>query len=185
MPRESDLQLLFEYVSDPNLRRHMFAVEAVMRAYARLYGEDEEAWGTVGLLHDFDYERWPSEKDHPLKGATILRSRGYDEKIIYSILSHADYLQDLYPRSSLMDKALYACDELSGFIIACALVRPTKLDGMTVSSVLKKLKSSKFAAKVPREDLRRGAQQLGVEFNTHLEFCIGVLQESVSELELG
>jgi putative nucleotidyltransferase with HDIG domain len=182
MSRDQDLQLMHEYVQDPGLRRHMLAVEAALRAYAQRYGEDPEAWGTVGLLHDFDYERWPNPPDHPLQGAAILRERGYDEKIIYAILSHADYLQDEYPRQSLLDRALYACDELCGFIIACALVRPTFLENMKAKSVKKKMKQASFAAAVPRDDLLRGAEELGVDFDAHVQFCIDALQSIAGQL---
>lgn len=122
--REEAWQLLNEYTKNPNLIKHALAVEAAMRAYARKYGENEEKWGIVGLLHDFDYDRWPSPEDHPTRGAEILRQKGYPEDVIHAILSHADYLG--VPREHLMDKCLYACDELSGFITAVALVRPTK-----------------------------------------------------------
>src|SRR5437773_11491688 len=121
--RDDDLALVREYTKNENLVRHMLAVEAAMRAYARKLGEDEELWGTVGLLHDFDYERWPNPPDHPLKGSEILRGQGYPQEVIYAINSHADYLPD-YPRVHLIDKALYACDELCGLITAAALARP-------------------------------------------------------------
>lgn len=184
MSRDDDLKLMHEYVQDPGLRRHMLAVEAAMRAYAAKHGEDAEVWGSVGLLHDFDYERWPDPPDHPLKGAEILRDRGYSEQIIHAILSHADYLQDEFPRRSLLDKTLYACDELCGFIVACALVRPTRLEGLTTKSVKKKMKQASFAAAVPREDLRQGAQQLGVDFDEHTQFCIDAMQGSAEQLGL-
>jgi len=184
MSREQDLQLMHEYVQDPGLRRHMLAVEATMRAYAAKHGEDADAWGTVGLLHDFDYERWPNPPDHPLKGSEILRARGYAEEIIYAILSHAEYLQDEYPRRSLLDKTLYACDELCGFLVACALVRPTFLEGMKAKSVKKKMKQASFAAAVPREDLWRGAEQLGLDFDVHVQFCIDALQSVAADLRV-
>lgn len=176
MARQDDLALMHEYVQDPGLRRHMLAVEAAMRAYADRHDADREVWGTVGLLHDFDYERWPDPPDHPLKGSEILRENGYAEEIIYAILSHADYLQDQYPRRSLLDKTLCACDELCGFIVAVALVRPTRLDGLKTKSVKKKMKQASFAAAVPREDLRRGAEELGVDFDEHTQFCIDALE---------
>ncbi len=182
MSREKDLLLMHQYVQDAGLRRHMLAVEAAMRAYAQQHGEDADLWGTVGLLHDFDYERWPNPPDHPLKGSEILRQQGYREEVIYAILSHADYLQDQYPRKSLLDKTLYACDELCGFIIACALVRPTFLAGMTTKSVKKKMKQASFAAAVPRDDLLRGAEELGVDFDSHVQFCIDALQTVANEL---
>ena len=150
MARDQDLNLMHEYVQDEGLRRHMLSVEAVMRAYAKRFGEDSEVWGSVGLLHDFDYERWPDPPDHPLQGSKILRERGYSDEVIYAILSHADYLQDDYPRNSQLDKTLYACDELSGFIVACSLVRPNRLAGMKTKSVKKKMKQASFAAAVPR-----------------------------------
>src|SRR5262249_1634528 len=130
MNRDVAFTLLNEYVKDQSLVRHMLAVEAAMRAYARKLGEDEEKWGVVGLLHDFDYERWPDRPDHPLKGAAILCERGYPEDVIYAIKSHADYLTDC-PRTHLVDKALYACDELAGLITAAALVRPNGITDLT------------------------------------------------------
>ncbi|MCG8650207.1 MAG: HDIG domain-containing protein [Pirellulales bacterium] len=184
MPRQNDLDLMYEYVQDPGLRRHMLAVETAMRAYAVKFDRDAELWGTVGLLHDFDYERWPNPPDHPLRGSEILRQRGYAEEVIYAILSHADYLQDDYPRRSLLDRALYACDELCGFIVACALVRPTLLGGLKAKSVKKKMKQASFAAAVPREDLLRGAEELGVDFEQHTQFCIDALQASAETLGL-
>lgn len=183
MSRQGDLALLHEYTQSESLIRHMMAVEAAMRAYARKLGEDEEKWGRVGLLHDFDYERWPNPPDHPLKGAAILAERGYPDDVIYAIKSHADYLEDC-PRVSLMDKALYACDELCGFLTACAVVRPTRLDGMKAKSVRKKLKQASFAAAVNRDDIRSGAEDLGVDLNEHIDFCIGAMQTVADELGL-
>ena len=147
-----------------------------------MYKRQVEVWGSVGLLHDFDYERWPNPPDHPLKGSEILREKGYAENIIYAILSHADYLQDDYPRRSLLDKSLYACDELCGFIVAVALMRPTKLDGMKTKSVKKKMKQASFAAAVPRADLLRGAEELGIDFGEHVQFCIDALAANAAEL---
>lgn len=181
--RDDDLRLLREYTQSESLIRHMFAVEAAMRAYARHFDEDEEKWGRVGLLHDFDYERWPDSPDHPLKGAAILAERGYPEDVIYAIKSHADYLTDC-PRVSLMDKALYACDELCGFVTACAMVRPTKLEGLKAKSVRKKMKQASFAAAVHREDIVRGAEDLGVELNEHIDFCVQAMQSIATELDL-
>src|SRR5437016_11060484 len=152
--RESAYRLVTEYTSNPSLLKHMLAVEAAMRAYARKLGEDEERWGIVGLLHDFDYERWPDPPNHPLKGSEILRERGYPDDVIYAIKSHADYLPDC-PRVNRMDKALYACDELAGFITACAMVRPERLNGIQPSSVKKKLKTKAFAASINRDDIAR------------------------------
>jgi putative nucleotidyltransferase with HDIG domain len=175
--------LVNEYTKNPRLLNHMLAVEACMRYYAAKYGEDVETWGLIGLLHDFDYERWPTPPDHPLKGAEILRSKGYPEDVIYAIKSHAEYLTDC-PRVSRLDKALYACDELSGFIVACALVRPERLNGMAASSVRKKLKQASFAAAVNRDDIQRGADDLGVELNEHITFVIAALSGIAAELGL-
>lgn len=183
MSREDDWTLLTEYTQSESLRKHMLAVEAAMRAYARKLGEDEEKWGTVGLLHDFDYERWPDPPDHPLKGSEILRERGYPEDVIYAIKSHADYLEDC-PRVSLMDKALYACDELCGFITACALMRPNKLEGMKAKSVRKKMKQASFAAGVNRDDIIRGAEDFRVDLNEHIDFCIAAMQSIADDLGL-
>ena len=183
MTRADDLALLREYTNSDSLIKHMLAVESAMRAYARKLGEDEDTWGTVGLLHDFDYERWPDPPDHPLKGAEILKARGYADEIIYAIKSHADYLPDC-PRVSRLDKGLYACDELCGFITACALVRPTRLEGLKASSVRKKMKSAGFAAAVKREDIVSGAEDFGVDLNEHIDFCINAMQGIAEELGL-
>jgi putative nucleotidyltransferase with HDIG domain len=150
MNREDAIALVCEYTQSESLRRHMLAVEAAMRAYARKFGEDEELWGVVGLLHDFDYERWPTPPDHPLKGAEILAQRGYSHEVIHAIKSHADYLTDC-PRVSRLDKTLYACDELAGFVSAVAVIRPEKIRGLTASSVRKKMKQRSFAAAVSRQ----------------------------------
>lgn len=183
MIREQNLELLNDYVKNPGLQRHMFAVEAGMRAYAARWNQDVEKWATVGLLHDFDYERWPDPPDHPLQGSEILRSKGYPEDVIYAIKSHADYLTDC-PRVSQMDKALYACDELCGFLVACALMRPGRLEGMTAKSVRKKLKTTTFAAAVNRDDIVRGAADLGVDLDEHITFLITALQPIAGVLEL-
>ncbi|HMP03643.1 MAG TPA: HDIG domain-containing protein [Gemmatales bacterium] len=184
LPSRADaLALMEEYTANVGLRRHMLAVELAMRAYARRLGADEELWGLVGLLHDFDYERWPHPPDHPLQGAAILRARGYPEEIIYAILSHADYLPD-YPRVRPVEKALFACDELCGFLSACALVRPERLEGLTAASVRKKLKKKDFAAKVNREDIERGAADFGVELDAHIEFLIATLAAEATQLGL-
>jgi putative nucleotidyltransferase with HDIG domain len=183
MNRHDAFALLNEYVKDPGLLRHMLAVEIAMRAYARRLGENEDAWGIVGLLHDFDYERWPNPPDHPLKGAEILRERGYPDDVIYAILSHADYLTD-YPRVQLVDKALYACDELAGFITATALVRPSGIIDMTASSVKKKMKSKGFARTVNRDDITLGAAEFGVDLTEHIQFVIDALKPHAAELGL-
>lgn len=183
MAREDDLRLMEEYVQNISLRRHMLAVESAMRAYAGHLGEDVELWGSVGLLHDFDYEKWPNPPDHPMQGSNILRQRGYSEVIIYAILSHADYLTE-YPRVSRLDKALYACDELCGFLMACALVRPERLEGLASKSVIKKLKQPSFAAAIHREDITRGAEDFGVDLPTHIDFCIQAMKSVAAELGL-
>ena len=181
--RADDLALVHEYTQSDSLIKHMLAVEAAMRAYARKFGEDEEKWGTVGLLHDFDYERWPNPPDHPLQGAKILNERGYSDEIIYAIKSHASYLPDC-PRVSLLDKALFACDELCGFITACALVRPNRLEELEPKSVRKKMKQASFAAAVHREDITEGAANLGVDLDEHIAFCIAALREIAADLGL-
>jgi putative nucleotidyltransferase with HDIG domain len=183
MNRADAFTLLNEYVKDPGLVRHCLAVEAAMRACARKHGQDEEKWGVVGLLHDFDYERWPTPPDHPLKGSEILRERGYPEDVIYAIKSHADYLTDC-PRVHLVDRALYACDELCGLITAAALVRPTGVTDLTASSVKKKMKSRGFAAGVNRDDVVRGAAEYGVDLTEHIQFCIDALKPVAKELGL-
>jgi putative nucleotidyltransferase with HDIG domain len=166
------------------LVHHCEAVEAAMRAYARKLGEDEEKWGVVGLLHDFDYERWPDPPDHPLKGSEILRQRGYPEEVITAILSHADYLSDRYPRVRPVEKALYACDELAGLITATALLRPSGITDLTAASVQKKMKSKGFARNVKREDIDRGAADFGVDLAEHIQFEIDAMKGIAAELGL-
>jgi putative nucleotidyltransferase with HDIG domain len=183
--RAEDLALMESMVENVSLRRHMLAVEQAMRSYATKLGEDVERWGQVGLLHDFDYERWPTAPDHPLQGSTILRERGYPEEVIYAILSHADYLADRYPRRSLLDRGLYACDELCGFLVACAWVRPERLEGMQVAGVLKKMKTKGFAAAVNRDDIVRGAEEFGVPLEEHIANCIESLKPIANDLGLG
>jgi putative nucleotidyltransferase with HDIG domain len=183
MDRAAAHALMCEYTQNPGLQKHMLAVEAAMRAYARKLGQDEEKWGIVGLLHDFDYERWPDPPNHPLKGSEILRERGYPEDVIYAIKSHADYLFDC-PRVNLMDKALYACDELTGLITATALLRPTGISDLTAASVLKKMKSKGFARGVKREDVERGAADFGVDLAEHIQFVIDAMKGIAGELGL-
>jgi putative nucleotidyltransferase with HDIG domain len=183
MNRADAFALLNEYVKDQSLVRHCMAVEVAMRAYARKLAEDEEKWGIVGLLHDFDYERWPDAPNHPLKGSEILRERGYPEDVIYAIKSHADYLPDC-PRVRPIEKALYACDELAGLITAAALVRPGGITDMTASSVKKKMKSKGFARNVKREDIERGAVDFGVELAAHIQFVIDAMKTIAPALEL-
>jgi putative nucleotidyltransferase with HDIG domain len=181
MNRTDAFALVTEYTKNPALVNHMRAVELAMRAYARKLNEDEEKWGLVGLLHDFDYERWPNPPDHPLQGSVILREKGYSEDVIYAIKSHADYLPDC-PRTHLMDKALYACDELCGFVIAAAQIRPTGISDMAASSVKKKLKTKHFAKNVKREDIDRGAADFGVDLTEHIQFVIDALKPHAEEL---
>jgi putative nucleotidyltransferase with HDIG domain len=175
--------LLNEHVSDPSLVRHVLAVEAALRAYARKLGQDEETWGIVGLLHDFDYQKWPDPPAHPLEGSKILRARGYPDEVIYAICSHADYLTD-YPRVHLLDKALYACDELAGLITATALLRPNGITDLTAASVKKKMKSKGFARNVRREDIERGAADFGVDLSEHIQFEIDAMKTIAAELNL-
>lgn len=181
--RESAWELLKEYTKGESLRKHALAVEILMRAYAQKYGEDPETWGIVGLLHDFDYEIYPNMPDHPNKGAEILRKNGYPEEIVYAISSHVDALN--LARHNLLCKAIYACDELSGFLVACALVRPGKsIIGMEAKSVRKKLRDKAFARSVNRDDIYKGAEELGVELNEHISFCIGAMEDKAAVLGL-
>jgi len=184
MNRDDAYALLCETTQSESLRRHMLAVEAALRAYARKFGEDEDKWGIVGLLHDFDYERWPTIPDHPLQGAAILAERGYPEDVIYAIKSHAGDDIPGCPRISRLDKTLYACDELTGFITAAAMVRPERLSGLQSASVRKKMKQKAFAAAVNREDIVRGAEDLGVDLNEHIQFVIEALSGIADQLGL-
>jgi putative nucleotidyltransferase with HDIG domain len=175
--------LLTEFTQSESLRKHALAVEACMRAYARKRGEDEELWGVVGLLHDFDYERYPSLEDHPFRGSEILKERGYSEEIRRAILSHATYSG--VPRDSTMEKTLFACDELAGFITACALVKPGKsLAEVEAPSVKKKMKDKAFARSVNRDDITTGAAELGMPLEEHIAFCIEALKGVAAELGL-
>ena len=180
--REESWELLCEWTASNSLRKHMLAVEAAMRAYARRFGEDEEKWGITGLLHDMDYEKHPTPDEHPMVGVRELESRGYPQDVIHAIKGHADYLG--VPRDTLMSKTLYAVDELSGFIVACALVRPEGLEGLKAKSVRKKMKQKSFAAAVNREDIVRGAEELGVDLGEHIEFVAGALRERSEALGL-
>jgi putative nucleotidyltransferase with HDIG domain len=189
MPTRGDAwKLLCEYTQSESLRKHMLAVEACVRAYARKSGADEESWGLAALLHDFDYERWPNEahapdKEHPAEGAKILRERGYSEEIVRAILSHADYCN--VPRQSALENTLFACDELAGFLTACTYVRPSKsiLD-LEVSSVKKRMKDKAFARGVSREDVVKGAEELRVPLEEHIAFCIAALREHADAVGL-
>jgi putative nucleotidyltransferase with HDIG domain len=179
--REDAWDLLCEWTESDSLRRHMLAVEAAMRAYAPRFEGDVELWGLTGLLHDLDYERYPNLEDgHPRYALRELEDRGYPPDLVRAVASHADFMG--VPRETAMEKALYAVDELSGFILACAYVRPEGLVGMTPKSVKKKLKQPSFAAAVNREDLRQGAEELGVDFDEHLQIVIAALTERHEEL---
>ena len=181
--RQEARQLLHEYTQSEGLIRHALAVEAAMRAYARKLGEDEEKWGIAGLLHDFDYEQNPDPEDHPRVGAAILEDRGYPEDMIYAIKAHADHMQ--LPRNSSMDKALFAVDELCGFLTAATLVRPEKkVAELPVKSVKKRLKDKAFARNVSREDIRQGAEGLEVDLDEHIAFVRDAMAEVAEELGL-
>jgi predicted hydrolase (HD superfamily) len=183
MNRDEAWQLLTEYTKSDSLLKHAMAVEAAVRGYARQFGEDEEAWGIVGLLHDFDYERWPSLDDHPFRGCGILREKGYPDWVIRAILSHADYSG--VARDSRLEKTLWACDEMAGFITAAALVRPSKsLLDLEASSVVKRMKDKAFARAVKREDLRMGAEALELPLETHIANVIGFMRERADALGL-
>jgi putative nucleotidyltransferase with HDIG domain len=181
--RETAWELLAQYTKSDSLRKHALAVETLMRAYAKKYGEDSETWGIVGLLHDFDYEMFPTMPDHPSKGAEILRQNGYPEDIVYAISSHVSAVN--FPRHSLLCKAIYACDELAGFLVASALVRPGRsIIGMESKSVRKKLKDKAFARAVNRDDIHHGAEELGVDLDEHITFCIRALEGKAALLGL-
>jgi putative nucleotidyltransferase with HDIG domain len=185
--REQAWCLLTEFTRSESLRKHALAVEACMRAYARKFTEgsadDEGLWGVVGLLHDFDYEKWPSQEEHPYKGNEILRERGYSDEIRRAIMSHAEYSG--VPRQTPMEKALFACDELAGFITACALVKPGKsLAEVEARSVRKKMKDKAFARSVNRDDIVTGAGELGVELEEHIGFCIEAMKGIADKLGL-
>ena len=172
-----------EYTQSESLRKHMLAVEAAVRGYARLWGEDENDWGVVALLHDFDYERWPDPANHPFRGVEILEAQGYPAWVTRAILSHAEYSG--VPRESRLEKALYACDEMSGFVTAAALVRPSKsvLD-LEAASVLKRMKDKAFARAISREDLRRGAEEIGLPLEVHTANVIAFLRVAAEPLGL-
>jgi len=189
MNRDEALALMHEYTESDALRKHMYAVEAALRAYARKFGEDEETWGIVGILHDFDYERYPNDahsptEEHPSFGVALLRDRGIPEPMLDAILGHASYTG--VPRTSRMAKTLFAVDELCGFLTACALVRPSKsLGDLEVKSVKKKLKDKAFARGVNRDEVRQGAEELGVPFEEHVQFVIEALRPIEDRLGLG
>jgi putative nucleotidyltransferase with HDIG domain len=181
--RESAWTLLCEFTESESLRKHMLAVEACMRAYARKFGEDEEKWGITGLLHDFDYEKYPTPQEHPFVGNKVLEERGYPEDLRRAILSHADYSG--VKRETNMEKALYACDELAGFITATALVKPGKsLDEVEAKSVRKKMKDKAFARSVNRDDIINGAADMRLDLEEHIAFCIEAMKAIAPELGL-
>jgi putative nucleotidyltransferase with HDIG domain len=183
MPTRDDAwNLLCEYTKGESLRKHALAVEAVMRAYAHRLGEDEEKWGAAGMLHDFDYEMYPDPPDHPVKGSEILAQRGYSQEIRRAILGHANYTG--VPRDTLLAKGLYACDELTGFVVACALVRPKGIWDLESKSVKKKLKDKAFARTVNRDEVYEGAEEMGVDLGEHIDFIIDALREVASEVGL-
>ena len=184
MNRDEAWTLLNEYTKSESLLKHALAVEAAMRHYAAKLGENVEQWGLTGLLHDFDYERWPDIPAHTQEGAKILRERGLGEEIVEAILSHADWNQSDYPLDRPIRRALFAVDELSGFIVAVAYVRPEKLDGMTPKSVRKKMKAKGFAAAVKRKDIVQGSELMEAELNDHIGEVIAALQGAASELGL-
>jgi putative nucleotidyltransferase with HDIG domain len=183
LSRDEAWALVTEHTQSESLRKHMLAVEAAVRGYARLWGEDEEAWGVVALLHDFDYERWPDPANHPYRGVEILKEKGCPEWVTRAILSHADYSG--VPRESRLERALYACDEMSGFVTAAALVRPSKsvLD-LEAGSVIKRMKDKAFARAVSREDLKRGAEELGIPLDEHVGNVISFLRVEAGPLGL-
>jgi putative nucleotidyltransferase with HDIG domain len=186
--REDSWTLLCEYTQGESLRKHALAVEACVRAYALKSDRDENLWGIAALLHDFDYERWPNAArhataEHPYEGSKILRERGYPEELIHAILGHADYCN--VPRTSPLDKTLFACDELAGFLTACALIKPSKsIHEVETASVKKKLRDKAFARGVNRDDVYRGAEELGVPLDDHIAFCIAALREIAPQLGL-
>jgi len=177
------LEIMHEFVKNENLRKHMYAVSEAMRQYAKKYNEDEEKWAVVGLLHDFDWEIHPNAEEHPVKGSEILKERGYPGEILRAILSHADYTG--VTRDSLMEKTLFAVDELTGFITACALVQPSKkLADVKVESVRKKFKKKEFARQVNRDDMIKGAEELGVDLDEHIAFVLNAMRGIEDKLGL-
>jgi len=181
--RSEAWETLTRYTKSEALLRHAQAVEASTAFYARRLGEDEELWRVAALLHDFDYEIHPTLDKHPQDGAPILREEGYPEEVVETILSHANHLG--LPRDTPLKRTLFACDELSGFVHACGLVRPTGLEGLEPKSVRKKLKQPSFAAGVNRDEVREGAEELGVDFDEHVAFVIAAMSEHADELGLG
>ncbi len=182
--RDDAWQLFCEWTESESLRKHVLGVEAAMRAYAREWGEDEELWALTGIVHDLDYERYPDlETGHPRMALDELRRQGYPDEVVEAVAGHAERLE--VPRVTPLAKTLYAVDELSGFVAACAMVRPTGIEGMTPKSVKKKLKQPSFAAAVDREEMRRAAEELGVDFAEHVGRVIAAMEERSEELGLG
>ncbi|MGO8677668.1 MAG: HDIG domain-containing metalloprotein [Limisphaerales bacterium] len=184
MTRDQALALLHEYTASESLRKHAVAVEAAMRQYAGVFGEDVERWGVVGLIHDFDYERWPNPPEHTREGARILRALGVEEEIVGAMLSHATWNWAEYPLDRPLRKALFAVDELCGFVTAVAYVRPERLTGMAPSSVRKKMKQKSFAAAVRREDIEKGAELMGCPLDDHIARVIAAMQTVAKDLGL-
>jgi putative nucleotidyltransferase with HDIG domain len=182
MTRDDALALLKEFTQSESLLKHAFAVEAALRHYASHFGADVELWGLTGLLHDFDYERWPNPPEHSREGARILRERGVDGEIVGAILSHAEWNWDQFPLDRPLRKSLFAVDELCGFIMAVAYIRPEKLTGMAASSVKKKMKQHSFAAAVKRTDITRGAELVGLTLDEHITHVIAAMQGVAREL---
>jgi predicted hydrolase (HD superfamily) len=183
LSREDAWALVTEYTQSESLRKHMLGVEAAVRGYARQFGEDEDDWGAVALLHDFDYERYPDQENHPFRGVEILKEKGYPEWLTRAILSHADYSG--VPRESRLEKTLYACDEMSGFVTAASLVRPSKsVMDLEPASVIKRMKDKAFARAVSRDDLRRGAEELGLSLEQHITNVIAFMRERADALGL-
>jgi putative nucleotidyltransferase with HDIG domain len=181
-PREESLALMHDHVESESLRRHMYSVEAACRAYARSFGEDEELYGQAGLLHDFDYEKFPEE--HPVHGAALLRERGYPEALVHAVEAHYAERTGVHPESRL-DRTLRACDEITGLVTAAALVRPSRsVMDLEAKSVLKKMKDKQFAAGVDREEMRRAAEELGVDFDQHVQFVIEAMRGAAPALGL-
>ncbi len=184
MSRDEAWNLLTEFTKSESLLKHALAVEAAMRHYAGHFGADVEMWGVVGLLHDFDYERWPNPPDHTREGARILRERGVEEEIVGAMLSHAEWNRETHPLDSPLRKTLSAVDELCGFVTAVAYVRPERLKGMSASSVRKKMKQKSFAAAVKREDIEKGAELLGLPLDEHISHVIAAMQAVAPALGL-
>ena len=183
LSREAAWKLMTEWTASESLRKHMLAVEAAVRGYARMWGEPEEDWAVVALLHDFDYETYPDPADHPFRGVEVLKEKGYPEWVTRAILSHADYSG--VPRDSRLEHVLYACDEMAGFVTAAALVRPSKsVMDLEAPSVMKRMKDKAFARAVSREDLRKGAEEIGLPLDQHIANVIAFMRERADELEL-